>query len=97
MLFSFVYGKKSDQERERPIKEIIFNRCPNPGAEKAEKIMKNLKTWLDKIRKSFRSDEGPDFEKFYEELITGDPVYILNQRICVSIYFMLFYAFYDCV
>lgn len=70
----FVYGKKSDQEKERPIREIIFNRCPNPGAEKAAKIMQNLKNWLDKARKSFRADEGPDFEMFYEQIIECDPV-----------------------
>ncbi|XP_035702904.1 EF-hand domain-containing family member B-like [Folsomia candida] len=69
----FVYGKKSDQEKERPIREIIFNRCPNPGAEKAAKIMQNLKNWLDKARKSFRADEGPDFEMFYEQIIECDP------------------------
>jgi len=69
-----VYGKKSDQERERPIKEILFNRCPNPGSEKAQTTMKNLKTWLDKVRRSFRSDEGPDLETFYEELVAADPV-----------------------
>jgi hypothetical protein len=67
---------KGDTERERLIKEIIFNRCPNPGAEKAEKIMQNLKNWLDKVRKSFKSEHGPDCEKLYESFVAADEVKI---------------------
>jgi len=70
--FSFIYGKKSDLERERPIREIIFNRCPNEGADKAVKIMHNLTDWVDKMRKSFKSDRGANLELLYEEFLMND-------------------------
>lgn len=70
----YVYGKKSQTDGDqRPVPEIIFNRCPNPGADKAQQIMRNFKLWLDKVRKVTREDLGPDLEKFYEEVVAADP------------------------
>jgi Ca2+-binding EF-hand superfamily protein len=67
------YGSRPAKEgSERPIREIIFNRCPNPGAEQAEKMMHNLKSWLEKLRKSFKSEVGPDLEALYEAFLARD-------------------------
>jgi hypothetical protein len=33
--------------------------------------MQNLKNWVDRVRRSFKSDIGPDFEKFYEDIIAN--------------------------
>ncbi|CAL8087919.1 unnamed protein product [Orchesella dallaii] len=70
----FVYGKKTTKDEEqRPAQELIFNRCPNPGGDKAQKMMSNLKTWIEKVRKACKDALGPDLEKFYEEIISADP------------------------
>lgn len=70
----FVYGNKTVYDGEqRPVQEIIFNRCPNPGADKAQKIMHNFKAWVEKVRKTCKDDLGPDLEKFYEEIVAADP------------------------
>lgn len=72
--YDFRYGAKSVKDgNQRPIPEIVFNRCHNPGSEKAQAIMRNLKLWIDRVRKASKAQLQTDLEKFYEELISADP------------------------